>query len=164
MSKQKHSKPDGRETLKLTKWELRNLHLPPVTTVTLYEGAAPVEFLRHRLAIIFEKNPWLTSRIVKKNTADNVVALAYTKTFEFESIIDQHFSVYEPGDVGFSLSRPYEALVSCLLPVQCARSKPATDEDEPLFKVAVVPVEAEETDDSQASPLQQAITLPWLFL
>ena len=164
MSKNKHSKPDGRETLKLTKWELQNLHLPPVTTVTLYEGSAPVEFLRDRLAMIFKKNPWLTSRIVKKNTADNVVALAYTKTFGLESIINLHFSVYEPGDVGFSLSRPYEALVSCLLPVQCARSKPATDEDEPLFKVAVVPVEAEETDDSQATPLQQAITLPGFAL
>jgi hypothetical protein len=164
MSKHKPFKPDGRETLKLTKWELANLHLPPVTTVTLYQGAAPVAFLRHRLAMIFEKNPWLTSRIVKKNTADRVVALAYAKTFEFEPIIDQHFSVYEPGDVGFSLSMPYEVLAHCLLPVQCARSKPATDEDEPLFKVAVIPIEAEETDDNQATPLQQAITLPGFAL
>jgi hypothetical protein len=31
---------DGVEILKLTKWELGNLRLPPVTTVTLYEGAA----------------------------------------------------------------------------------------------------------------------------
>ena len=54
MSKNKHSKPDGRETLKLTKWELQNLHLPPVTTVTLYEGSAPVEFLRDRLAMILK--------------------------------------------------------------------------------------------------------------
>jgi hypothetical protein len=162
MSKHKHCKPDVRETLKLTKWELENLHLPPVTTVTLYEGAAPVEFLRRRLAMILEKNPWFTSRIVKKNTADNVVALAYAKTFDLESIIDQHFSVYEPGDVGFSLSMPYEMLVHCLLQVQCARSKPATDKDEPLFKVAVVPIEAEETDE--ATPLQQAITLPGFAL
>jgi hypothetical protein len=164
MSKHKRFRPDGRETLKLTKWELENLHLPPVTTVTLYEGAAPVQFLRHRLAMILEKNPWLTSRIVKKNTADRVVALAYAKTFELEPIIDQHFSVYEPGDVGFSLSMPYEVLVHCLLPVQCARSKPATDEDEPLFKVAVIPIETEKTDDNQATPLQQAITLPGFAL
>jgi len=164
MSKHKRFRPDGRETLKLTKWELENLHLPPVTTVTLYEGAAPVEFLRHRLAMILEKNPWLTSRIVKRNTADRVVALAYAKTFELEPIIDQHFSVYEPGDVGFSLSMPYEVLVHCLLPVQCARSKPATDEDEPLFKVAVIPIETEETDDNQATPLQQAINLPGFAL
>ena len=57
MSKHKHFKPDGREILKLTQWELENLHLPPVTTVTLYEGAAPVEFLRGRLALMLEKNP-----------------------------------------------------------------------------------------------------------
>jgi len=164
MSKHEHFRPDGRETLKLTKWERGNLHLPPVTTVTLYEGAAPVEFLRHRLAMILEKNRWLTSRIVKKNTSDRVVALSYAKTFEFEPVIDQHFTMYEPGDVGFSLSRPYEALVHCLLPVQCARSKPATDEDEPLFKVAVVPIEAEETDNNQTTPLQQALTLPGFAL
>ena len=41
MSKNKHFKPDGKEFLKLTKWELGNLHLPPVTTVTLYEGVPP---------------------------------------------------------------------------------------------------------------------------
>ena len=39
-----------KETLKLTEWELANFHLPPVTTVTWYEGIAPVGFLRDRLA------------------------------------------------------------------------------------------------------------------
>ena len=165
MSEHKHFKPNGRVTLKLTKWELKNLHLPPVTTVTMYEGSAPVEFLRRRLAMILEKNPWLTSRIVKKSSADNVVALEYAKTFVLEPVIDQYFSVYEPGDAGFSLSMTYEALVQSLLPVQCARSKLATDKDEPLFKVVVVPIEGEETDDNQtATPLQQAITLPGFAL
>ena len=87
---------EGKENLKLTEWELANLHLPPVTTVTLYEGSAPVEFLRCRIAIMLEKNPWLTSRIVKKNTSDGVVMMAYSNIFDAESVIDQHFSVYEP--------------------------------------------------------------------
>ena len=164
MSRYEHSMTDGRETLRLTKWELENLHLPPVTTVTLYEGAAPVEFLRHRLAMILEKNPWLNSRIVKKSTEDRVAALTYTKTFEPEPTIDQHFTVYAPEDVSFSLSMPYEALVNALLPVQCARSKPATDENETLFKVAVIPIEAEETHDNSRTPLQQAMTLPGFAL
>ena len=160
-----HFKPDDRETLKLTKWELKNLHLPPVTTVTLYECAAPVEFLRHRLAMILEKNPWVTSRIVKTATADSVVALEYAKTFDLGPTIDQHFSLYGPGNVGFSLSMSYEELVHCLLPVQCARSKQATDEDEPLFKVAVVPIEAEDMDNNLATtPLQQTMTLPGFAL
>ncbi|MBC8391834.1 MAG: hypothetical protein H8E17_04630, partial [Deltaproteobacteria bacterium] len=90
--------------------------------------------------------------------------MAYSKPFDAESFINQHFFVYEPGDVGLSLGMPYEELVRCLLPVQCARSKPATDADEPLFKVAVVPIEAEETDDNQTTPLQQAITLPGFAL
>jgi len=93
-----------------------------------------------------------------------VAALAYARTFEPEPTIDQHFTVYAPGDVSFALSMPYEALVNGLLPVQCARSKPATDEDEPLFKVAVIPIEAEETDDNSRTPLQQAITLPGFAL
>ena len=164
MGQHQLSKLDGREVLRLTKWELKNLHLPPVTTVTLYEGAAPVEFLRHRLAMILRKNLWLNSRIVRKSMADGVVALAYPKTFESESIVDQHFYVYEPGDVGISLNMPYEALVRCLSPVQCARSKPATDKDEPLFKVAVVPIEAGKTDDSRAAPVQKAMTLPGFAL
>ena len=89
-----------KENLRLTEWELANLHLPPVTTVTLYEGSAPVENLRSRITIMLEKNPWLTSRIVKKDTADGIVAMAYSKTFDAESFIDQHFFVYEPGAVG----------------------------------------------------------------
>jgi hypothetical protein len=155
---------ERKEILKLTAWELANLHLPPVTTVTLYEGSAPIENLRSRITIMLEKNPWLTSRIVKKDTADGIVAMAYSKTFDAESLIDQHFFVYEPGDIGFSLGMPYEEIVRCVLPVQCTRSKPATDADEPLFKVAVVPIEAEETNDHQAAPLQQAVTLPGFAL
>lgn len=155
---------DGLKHLKLTEWELVNLHLPPVTTVTLYEGSAPVDYLRGRITMMVEKNPWITSRIVKKGTTDGVVAMTYSKTFDTERIIDQHLTVYEPGDVGFSLGMPYEDLVRCLLPVQCARSKPATDADEPLFKVAVVPIEAQETEGSQAVPLQQAMTLPGFAL
>ena len=158
------AKVEGVGHLKLTEWELKNLHLPPVTTVTLYEGSAPVENLRNRLTIMLEKNPWLTSRIVKKGTEDGIVAMAYSKSFDAESLLDQHFSVYDPGDVGLSFSMPYEELVHCLLPVQCARSKQATDADEPLFKVAVVPIEGKEKAGDQASPLQQAITLPGFAL
>jgi len=65
--------------------------------------------------------------------------------------------------VGFTLSMPYEELVNCLLPVQCARSKPATDKDEVLFRVAVVPIEAG-ADGDQSLPLQQALDLPGFAL
>ena len=33
---------EGKETLKLTEWEAANLHLPPVTTVTLYKVLSPL--------------------------------------------------------------------------------------------------------------------------
>lgn len=97
---------DGMETLKLTEWEVGNLHLPPVTTVTLYEGSASVGFLRSRIESMLEKNPWLTSRIVKKNTTDGVVAMTYTRGFDARSAVEQHFTVYKPGEVGLSLDMP----------------------------------------------------------
>lgn len=126
---------EGAETVRLSEWELANLHLPPVTTVTLYEGVAPVEFLRSRVAEMLEKNRWLTSRIVKKNTIDGVVAMTYSNGLDVKNAVEQHLSVYESGEVALSLRKPYEELVNCLLPVQCARSKPATDENEVHFYI-----------------------------
>lgn len=153
-----------KEILKLTEWEVANFHLPPVTTVTLYEGSAPIEFIRSRIADMIKKNPWLTSRIVKKNTADGVAVMSYSKIFEARSVVDRHFSVYQAGEVGFSLDKPYEELVRSLLPVQCARSKPATDKDEVLFKVAIVPIEAGAENGDQSMPLQHTIALPGFAL
>jgi hypothetical protein len=155
---------EDKEILKLTEWEVANFHLPPVTTVTLYEGVAPVEFLRSRITRMLEKNPWLTSRIVKKPTTDGVPMMAYSKKVDVESVLGQHFFVYEPGEVGFSLGMPYAELVRCLLPVQCARSKPATDKDEVLFKVAIVPIEAGPEESDQSTPLQHTISLPGFAL
>jgi len=150
--------------LKLTRWELGNLHLPPVTTVTLYEGSAPVEYLRLRIAGMLEKNPWLTSRIIKKSTADGVVAMTYATNFDTKKAAEEIFSVCAPGEVALSLDMPYEELVRCLLPLQCARSKPATDNNEALFKVAVVPIEAGAGNDKQSMPLQRVIALPGFAL
>ena len=158
------SNTESKETLKLTEWELGNLHLPPVTTVTLYEGSASVGFLRGRIEKMLKKNPWLTSRIVKKSTKDGVVAMTYSKNFDARSAVDQHLAFYRPGEVGFSLDMPYEKLVDCLKPLQCARSKPATDKNEVLFKVAVVPIEAETGDTEQSMPPPQNIALPGFAL
>jgi len=155
---------ESHKTLKLTEWELGNLHLPPVTTVTLYEGIAPVEFLRSRIARMLETNPWLTSRIVKKSTADGVVAMTYSRGLDVESAVEQHFSIYEHGDVGLSLGMSYEEIVGCLLPLQCARSKPATDENEVLFKVAVVPIKTATGSVDQSLPLQKTIASPCFAL
>jgi len=75
-----NSQPKAQVSLALTTWELANLHLPPVTTVTFYSGEAPVSYLRRRIALMLEQNLWLTSRIVKKSTTECVIALAYDGT------------------------------------------------------------------------------------
>jgi len=160
----KFSSADDKEALNLTEWEVGNLHLPPVTTVTLYEGSAPVEYLRSRIERMLKKNPWLTSRIVKKSTTDGIVAMTFSKGFDARSAVEQHLSVYKPGEVGLLLSMPYEKLVERLKPLQCARSKPATDNNEVLFKVAVVPIEAETGGAEHSMPLQQSLTLPGFAL
>jgi len=133
--------------LALSTWELANLHLPPVTTVTLYS----------------EKNPWLTSRIVKKSTADGIVAMAYDGASNAGQHVDEHFKVCEPGEVGLTLDMQYAALVECLRPLQCARSKPATDANEPLLKIAVVPLD-EPTDQAGSAPMQSKVALPGFAL
>ena len=157
------SQPSAQVNLSLTKWELANLHLPPVTTVTLYSGTAPVQFLRHRISLILDKNPWLTSRIVKKSTKDGVVAMAYDEPDDVGQQVDEHFQVYERGEVGLSLNMQYADLVECLRPLQSARSKPATDANEPLFKVAVVPIE-ESTDIAVSAPMHSNVILPGFAL
>jgi hypothetical protein len=157
------SLPPAQVNLDLTEWELANLHLPPVTTVTFYSGTAPVEFLRHRIALMLEKNPWLASRIVKKSTKDGVVALTYDASDDGNQSIDEHFSVFEPGEVGLTLNMRYKQLVEHLLPLQCARSKPATDANESLFKVAVVPLE-ESTDGAGPAPMLDKLRLPGFAL
>ena len=159
----KTSQLSAQVNLALSEWELANLHLPPVTTVTLYSGTAPVSFLRHRIALILEKNPWLTSRMVKKSTKDGVVAMAYGEAREAGQQVDEHFRAYEPGEVRLTLNMQYAALVECLLPLQCARSKPAIDANEPLFKVAVVPLE-ESTDSVGSAPMQCKVALPGFAL
>ena len=51
-----------------------------------------------------------------------------------------------------------------MLSVQCARSKPATDKNEVLFKIAVVPIEAGANGSVQSMPLQQTTALPGFAL
>ena len=153
---------EGTVFLALSEWELANLHLRAATTVTFYAGAAPIEFLRHRLALILGKNPWLAGRLVKATTADGVVTLAYNDSSEALPPVDDHFSAHEAEEVILSLSMSYEELVQSLLPIGCADSKLAIDADEPLFKVAVVPVEA--GDDTSVTQMQSRVRLPGFAL
>jgi hypothetical protein len=95
---------------------------------------------------------------VKKSTTDGVVAMAYDAASEVGAQVDEHFKAYEPGEVGLSLNLHYEALVERVLPLQCARSMPATDADEALFKVAIVPLEAS-TESTGPAPLESRVTL-----
>ena len=123
----------GAERIQLSEWELANLHLPPVTTVTFYPGAAPVAFLEERIAEILEKNPWLGGRLVKKGTPDGVLGLRYSTDAVPAQLAKRHFSVLTRDETCLTLDMSYERLVQTLAPIQAPRSKPATDQDQPLF-------------------------------
>ena len=55
-----------------------------------------------------------------------LTALAFSTKLDVESVIEQHFTVYKPGEVGLSPGMSYDEIVRCLQPVQCARSKPTS--------------------------------------
>ena len=87
---------EGHVTVALSEWELANLHLPPVTTVTFYSGTAPLQYLRRRIALILAQNPWLTSRLVKRSTTDGVVAMTYDEASAETPPVDEHLAAYDP--------------------------------------------------------------------
>lgn len=142
----------------LSPWELDNLHLPPITTLTFYPGTAPVGYLRSRVAELLAANPWLTARLVKKGTPNGDVALSVPPRADSESVVDSHFKVYDAGQTGLADDLDYRELVSRVLPVQCARSKPAIDH-EPLFKVAVMPLEGEPRSSADAQPSAESASM-----
>lgn len=113
--------------------------LPVVTTFTIYEGTVPVDYLSHRVCEIIEKNPWLTSRIVKHGRKEMVGI--YSKKFDRENLVKQHFSVAQPGEVNFKLTMTYNEMCKSIENVQCKQK--CIDLDEPLFKVAVVHLDEE---------------------
>lgn len=100
---------------------------------------------------------------MKKSTTDGVVAMVYDEASDARQKVDEHFRTWETGEIHLTLDMQYEALVQSLLPPQCARSKPATDADEPLFKVAVVPIE-ESTASTGSTLMQNRVALPGFAL
>lgn len=144
------------DTIALSEWELDNLHLPPVTTLTFYEGPAPVASLRSRVALLLSENPWLAARLVRKGTQDKKVALSVEPLVDVDTVVDAYFKVYEKGQIGLSSGLGYREIVSRILPIQCARSKPSTDEDEPLFRVAVVPLEGGPRSSAGVEPVTES--------
>ena len=142
-----------KQTIKLTNWEVANFHLPAVCTMTIYEGDGAVEFLRNRLALIIQKNPWLTSRIVKASGKKEVPCLEFETKPDTDKIIDQYIKQYNETDASISLGLPYPELYTSILPFQCADPKPATNANEVMFKISLVPIK----DVNGAAPLQNAI-------
>lgn len=138
------------EKIFLTEWEIANFHLKPVSTLTFYEGKASVEIFKNRLKEILIANPWLTGRIKKDKKVSPYIA--YNSSIEVESIINQHLKVVESESL--SLSLDYNDIVRKTLKYQCTDSKKATNSDEVLFNIVLLPIENYKGDQ----PLQRYIS------
>ena len=125
----------NRVLLSLTEWEVANFHLPPVTTVTVYEGKPPVGFLTERITALLEVNPWLTGRIEKKKAGSKLPVISYAPSMDFNAVCQQHLRVASAAEVRLSLDMGYDAIVQALMRVSVCRSPQATDADEVLFRV-----------------------------
>ena len=151
----KNSTVDGKETLKIDpsgSWEtfiFRPSLLSHCTKALLLLSSCAVVMQK-----CWKKNPWLASRIVKKDTADGVVALTYPRGLDARSAIEPNISpcmnpVKQACHSACRMKKSWAVCYPCSVP----RSKPATDKNEVLFKVAVVPIEAETGGNEQSMPL-----------
>ena len=114
--------------LELGSWESAGatMAFASTSTVTMFQGVAPVELLRERVREITLAHPWLAGRL---KTEDGRVTLrpAPTETAHFE-VVDGH--VLAP-------TMSYEAILQQVRPHLVPPGAACVDEDEPLFRVVV---------------------------
>lgn len=102
----------------LTEWEVKNVVLPPVTTLTLYNGKPSISELTERLRGIIETNPWVCARLGQKK--GSAPTLNYASQMDAATMAGAHIA---PKDTALSLDLSYKELVSALEPYQSLRSK-----------------------------------------
>jgi hypothetical protein len=121
---------NGFETVRLLKFETMQLRSPTVPRVTFYEGKAPLEYIRDKVAEICSRNPWLQGRLVSH---EGKVVLRYPK----RSIsIDRFLHVVTIPAMSFEMGFPDFA--DALKHLAPKRGTLCLDRDEDLFRVIVV--------------------------
>ncbi|KAJ3313632.1 hypothetical protein HDV04_001642 [Boothiomyces sp. JEL0838] len=108
-----------------------------ISTVTFYNGALPLEFLRSRTCQILKQNPWLASRLY--STTKGVVG-AYPSPKELTE--EGYFSIVHIAN--FRNGCSFEEASRILYPYQVKKGKDCIDTNEPLFKVALVTTDSSE--------------------
>lgn len=119
----------GFESVRLLKFEAMQLRSTPITRVTFYEGKAPLEYIRDRVASIVAENPWLQGRLAKQ---DGRLVLRYPK-----SAVDiaESLRVVNLPDIRFDMG--FAELAAALKESIIKRGAFCVDKDESLFRVTV---------------------------
>jgi hypothetical protein len=105
------------------------LNLEAISSLTWYEGKAPLEFLQTRMSEILAANPWLAGRFVKKNGR---ICIEYP--FPAAVAAAPHFNVLHVTDDG---SAKAEKLDKTFAPFCVKKATQSIGKDEPVFRVLV---------------------------
>jgi len=115
----------------LSESDVKLVRHPTVTTLTFFDGDAPVQLLRQRTEAILDANPWLAGRL--KSNAPNGIPGLWVSNMPDKSA---HFCELSNEELrpGMSMAESIAATDGQTVKkgVQCL------DKDEPLFKVIVV--------------------------
>lgn len=124
--------------LKLTDRELAMyLDIESISTITWYQGSAPIDFIRARVGEILTLNPWLAGRFVK---VDGRVSVRYSTAAAAPA--SPYFNVLKNEEETPKSRRvkpsPADKLDRIFAPYCVKTARQSVNKDEPLFRVTVV--------------------------
>jgi hypothetical protein len=127
--------------LQLTDREIASyLDIESITTITWYDGSAPISFIQSRVGEILALNPWLTGRFVK---ADGRVSIRYSTAAAAPE--SPYFNVLKIDEVGDEARRsrrikpsPADKLDRIFAPYCVKTARESVNKDQPVFRVTVV--------------------------
>lgn len=107
------------------------LDLDAVTTCTVYNGEAPTEWLKERIAAIAELNPWLAGRLVKDKKTKEISLEFSTSNPQVDVVVrdDLDLAVVTPADPNKHNSH--------FLQYNVAKGYGCINKNEPIFRVVI---------------------------
>jgi hypothetical protein len=113
------------------------LDIESISTITWYQGSAPIEFIRARVGEILALNPWLTGRFVKFKGR---VSVRYSTDAATPSA--PYLNVLKTEEEAPKSRRlkpsPADKLDRIFAPYCVKTARQSVNKDEPLFRVTVV--------------------------
>ncbi|MET0497716.1 MAG: hypothetical protein ABW106_05520 [Steroidobacteraceae bacterium] len=136
-----HSAVPETRILKLTDREIAMyLDIESISTITWYEGSAPIAFIQARVGEILALNPWLAGRFAKVHGRVNVMYSTSAAAPELP-----YFNVLKTDEVGEQAPKsrrnkpsPADKLDRIFAPYCVKTARQSVNKDEPLFRVTVV--------------------------